>query len=281
MPGTSTIVLGRRAFLATCAAAVANGLRPPASAHAEAARVTAESLRLRSYPWGQVIGSLPGGASVRVNARAWDEDGVLWYYVTTGAGSVGWVHGSYVAPDRDAWARVGIQAGHWRYQEADYPLNVQPGTVTPDYTEVEVNLAIALVLSRRLAARGIAVDLLPTAVPTGYRADAVVAIHSDAGASYVRGFFVDRPFRSPVAAAEAALARLIIASYSRWTGIPYVQRSTDASRDYYAYRLVDPLTPIVLIETGCLTNAADRAIIAGRPGLVADALAGPIAAFLS
>jgi hypothetical protein len=37
---------------------------------------------------------------------------------------------------------------------------------------------------------------------------------------------------------------------------------------------------MVLIETGCLTNATDWATIAGNPGLIADALAGPIAAFV-
>lgn len=273
--------LAWRSILAAWLAIVGCALVAGGVAQAETGTVMADGLRLRSDMWGQVLGSLPAGAWVRINARATDPDGDAWYYVTTARGSLGWVYAGYVTSARDARARVGIQVGHWRYQDADYPLNLDAGAVASGLTESEVNLAIALVLSRRLSARGYTVDLLPTRVPIGYRADAVVAIHADSGPSHVRGFFVDRPPRSPVAAAEAALARYLIASHSRWTGIPYVPRSTVDSRLYYAFRDVHPMTPIVLIETGCLTNAADRAIIAGRPDLVADGLTEGIDAFLS
>lgn len=255
-------------------------LLPGGVAHAETGTVTSGGLRIRDAMWGTVIGSLPTGSQVRINARARDPEGNGWYYVTTANGSVGWVYAEYVRNAGDAQARVGIQAGHWRYKEAAYPLNVDPGSVLPGFTEEETNLTIALILSRRLSAREIAVDLLPTTIPPGYKADAVVSIHSDAGPSYVRGFFVDRPPRSPVAAAEAALARELIASHARTTGIPYIRRSTEDSRNYYGFRAVDAMTPIVLIEVGCLTNAEDRAIIAGRPAVVADALAPAIASFL-
>jgi hypothetical protein len=281
----TAVRLSRRVLLASVIGAVeaVAGLSPPTAgrACAESATVTADSLRLRSYLWGTVVGAVPVGAGLRVNARTTDADGATWYYVTTGAGQLGWVYGEYVALAGDARARVGIQAGHWRYWEADYPLNLEPGTSAGGYTEADVNLAIALTLSRRLSVRGVAVDLLPTVVPSGYWASAFVAIHSDAGPSYVRGFFVDRPPRSPVAQAEAELAQLIVARHASMTAIPYVRRSTLDSREYYAFRDVDPYTPSVLIETGCLTNSTDRAIIAGQPGLVADGLAEAIDAFLA
>jgi len=278
--GTLVSSLGWRCVVVALLSIGALALSPVPAARADSGVVTTDSLRLRDDLWGSVVGSLPQGAQVRINARAWDQEGATWYYVTTGGGALGWVYGEYVSRTRDAWARVGLQAGHWRYQEAEYPLNEEPGASAAGFAERDVNLAIALTLSRRLSVRGIAVDLLPTAVPPGYQADAVVAIHADSGPSYVRGFFVDRPFRSPVAGAEAALAQQLIASHARWTGIPYVPRSTEDSRSYYGFRAVDPQTPMVLIETGCLTNPADRAIIAGRPDLVADALAGGIETYL-
>ena len=253
---------------------------PVGVAHAETGTVNADGLRVRDEPWGAVTDSLSSETMVRINARTFDQQGEIWYYVTTGWGGLGWVYADFVDPARDAKGRVGIQAGHWRYEEADYPLNTEPGTSAQGITERETNLNIALVLARRLSVRGVAVDLLPAAIPAGYRADAVVAIHADAGPSDVRGFFAERPRRSPVAVQEAALAEGLIQSMIWWTGIPYVPRSTADSRNYYGFRAVDPQTPIVLVETGCLTNAADRAIIAGNPGLVADALVGPIAAFV-
>jgi len=260
----------------TCAA-----LGPAGVARAESGTVTAHGLRLRSGIWGPVIAILPAGTSVRINARTRDQAGSPWYYVTTAGGSLGWLYAGYVAPRPDARARVGIQVGHWRCQEAGYPLNLHPGTELPGLSEVRTNLKIALALSRRLSARGVAVDLLPAAIPPGYRADAVVCIHADAGPSHVRGFFVDRPSRSPVARAEAALAHALVVSYAHATGIPYVNRSTPNSRRYYGFRAVDPMTPIVLVETGCLTNPQDRAVIDDRPDLVADALAAGIDSFLS
>jgi hypothetical protein len=248
----------------------------PAVARAETGVVTDGGVRLRAGPWGTVVGAVGDGARVQVNARISDAWDARWYYVTTGSGGLGWVHADFVTLTSAPRARVGLQVGHWRYLEADYPLNRDSGSILDGATEIETNLGIALALSRRLSARGIAVDLLPTVIPSGYRADAVVAIHSDAGPSHVRGFFVDRPRRSPVVQREAALANGLKQGMIRLTGIPYVLRSTEDSRDYYGFRAVDAMTPIVLIETGCLTNAADRAIIAGQPGLVADALAGPI-----
>jgi hypothetical protein len=251
-------------------------LGPVPVARAETGVVTDNGVRMRAEPWGQAVGAISDGAKVQINARARDAQGDPWYYVTTGSGGLGWVYGDFITVTSSARARVGLQVGHWRYREAGYPLNLDSGSVLSGATEIQTNLGITLALSRRLSARGIAVDILPTVIPEGYKADAVVAIHSDAGPSYVRGFFVDQPRRSPVAERETVLANGLVRSMSRLTDIPYVLRRTDDSRNYYGFRAVDAMTPMVLIETGCLTNAADRQIIVGQPGLVADALAGPI-----
>ena len=273
--------LTRRGLLVGALAGASLALFPARAARASDGTVSIDGLRIRDDLWGSVITSLSAGAWVRINAYSRDQGGAPWYYVTTENGTLGWVSGKFVDVTPTAWARVGVQAGHWRYQEAGYPLNTEPGGRAAGWTELDVNLTIAEILSRRLSARGIAVDLLPTEIPDGYSADAVVAIHADVGPGGVRGFFVDRAPRSPIASAEASLARIVTMSHSYWTGIPYVPRPTANSSHYYGFRAVDPRTPMVLIEVGCLTNARDRAIIAGRPGLVADGLAGAIDQFVS
>ncbi|MBI2864073.1 MAG: N-acetylmuramoyl-L-alanine amidase [Chloroflexi bacterium] len=177
---------------------------------------------------------------------------------------------------------IGLQAGHWKYAEAPAPFNTMTGTSGGGKTEPEVTLAIAEEVARLLRASGHTVDILPTVIPRGYKADLFVAIHADGSNNLgARGFFTDHPDASPVAAAEARLSAAIDFAYGKATGIPYVNRSTPGSHYYYGYREVSSTVPRVLIETGFLTNATDREIIVSQPKRAAQGIADGIAAYLS
>ena len=117
------------------------------------------------------------------------------------------------------------------------------------------------------------VDILPALVPTGYRADAFVAIHADGNtARPVRGYKVAPPYRSGVAWADAALTQNLEAAYAGATGLPRDPEITDNMRGYYAINgwigqesRISDQTPGVVIETGFMTSAADRRILFQHP----------------
>ena len=175
--------------------------------------------------------------------------------------------------------RIGLQAGHWRADEAPAPYNAQLGSSGGGKTEAEVNLAIAEAAARVLRAVGYTVDILPTAIPQGYQADLVVAIHADGGPSERRGFFVDHSSRQATVADETRLAKTLTDAYAA-VGIPNVYRGTVNSQRYYGYYSVDAHTPMVLIETGFLTNPLDQQVLIGDPERVGAAIAQGIVTFL-
>lgn len=176
--------------------------------------------------------------------------------------------------------KIGLQVGHWQASEAPPPLNLQTGSTGRGKTEAEVNLPIARAAAAVLIDAGHEVDLLSTLMSRGYAADLVVAIHADGGPSSRRGFFVDTSFRQATAADEARLARAITDAYKS-VGIPNVFRGTPASKYYYGYYRADASTPMVLIETGFLTNAEDQKVIVDNPTLAGRAIATGILEYAS
>jgi len=184
------------------------------------------------------------------------------------------------APAGGPAAKIGLQAGHWRASEAGPPLSTQLGSSGRGKSEAEVNLPIAEAAAQVLRAAGHSVDVLPTVIPRGYEADLVVAIHADGGPSSRRGFFVDTSPRPATASAEAKLAKTLADAYSS-VGIPYVFRGTAASRYYYGYYAVGPRTPMVLIETGFLTNPTDQLVLVDRPDLAGASIARGILDYLA
>ncbi|MBI2864074.1 MAG: N-acetylmuramoyl-L-alanine amidase [Chloroflexi bacterium] len=181
-----------------------------------------------------------------------------------------------------AGKRVGLQAGHWRYQESPPPLNAQTGTSGGGKTEPEVTLDIAQRTAKILEDKGYAVDILPAWFPKGYSADAVVAIHADGAANpEARGFFADRYSRSAIPEADDRFMTIMDEEYAAATGLPFKYRSTDGSRYYYGYTLVRVKTPMALIETGFLTNEVDRQIIVDDPDRSAQGIAAGIDRFLT
>lgn len=187
--------------------------------------------------------------------------------------------------------RVGIQAGHWRIDEAPAELGPrlpeQTGASAAGVDEVEVNLDVARRLARLLEGRGYAVDLLPATVPPGYLADAFVALHADDdGVGAKSGFKMAVGRRR--GAYDGALLDSLRAHYAAATGLAWDGLGITAQmRGYYAFNwsryqhALSPFTPAVIVEMGFLSSDADRGLMTERADAVARALADGIAAFLA
>ena len=186
--------------------------------------------------------------------------------------------------------RVGIQVGHWKTDEAPAELTklvVQTGASWEGVNEVDVNLDIAQRVAVILNARGIAVDLLPTTVPPGYLADAVVALHADSdGVGENSGFKMAHNARRGTY--EDALLGAIKSTYATATGLDYDSTHiSSAMRGYYVYswtrfqHAVSPFTPGVILEMGYLSNDDDRALLLDRPDVLARGISDGILKFLS
>lgn len=178
-------------------------------------------------------------------------------------------------------SKIALQVGHWKNHERPPQFRGQTGTSWGNLTEPGVNLIITQQVAELLRQAGHQVELLPAVIPDGYRADLVVAIHSDGGPTSRRGFFSDRSIHSRVAAQADRLVKALNEEYARETGIPYVYRGTPGTKQYYGYYDVDPATPMALIEDGFLTNAEDRKIIVDDPARAARGIFKGIQRYLS
>jgi N-acetylmuramoyl-L-alanine amidase len=188
--------------------------------------------------------------------------------------------------------RVGLQAGHWK--SAQLPASLarlrgNTGTAAAGRTEVALNLDLANRTAQLLRAQGIVVDILPATVPTGYRADAFVAIHADGNnSSRARGYKIASRWRSGVAFRDEVLVETLTQVYGDMTGLPRDSAVTRNMRGYYAFNTwlgdesrISQLTPAAIIETGYMTNPSDRAVLFNKPDVVAAGIARGILAFLS
>jgi N-acetylmuramoyl-L-alanine amidase-like protein len=185
--------------------------------------------------------------------------------------------------------RVGLQVGHWKANELPEELarlRTSTGARAAGYTEAEVNLAIAQRVAALLEQHGIVVDVLPATVPMGYDADVFVSIHADGSQSAgARGFKIATPWRASRAAQH--LLDTLRAEYDSATGLPWDDAITFNMRGYYAFNFrrheysVARTTPAVIIETGFLTSATDRAMLIGQPDRVAAGIANGIIRYLN
>ena len=185
--------------------------------------------------------------------------------------------------------RVGIQAGHWRTNEAPpelWQLLSQTGASSGGATETQTNLEIAEKVAEILRGKGIIVDVLPTIIPAGYLADALVALHSDGDDTGVRSGYklAHATRRTPH---EDALQRYLTDAYGAATGLDY--DAAHISRNMTGYYLfswsrvrysTSPFTPSVILEMGYLTNRHDRNLIVNQQDLLASAIASGILKFL-
>ncbi len=194
-----------------------------------------------------------------------------WQSARAGSGPA-WLQRLAGPPQTLVGLHVGIISGHRGYDT---------GTVCPDgLTEASVNQGIADLVVRGLGQRGAQVDLLDEyddRLP-GYRADAMVSIHTDSCESDFSGYKV-----ASLTGGSDASARLAACLWDRYgsaTGLPrHVDTITDDMRLYHAFRQVAAATPAAIIETGFLK--ADRALLTDRRDLAADGIIGGIECFLA
>jgi N-acetylmuramoyl-L-alanine amidase len=161
------------------------------------------------------------------------------------------------------------------------------GAVFGTLIEEEVNQVIGEAVAKLLEAEGIVVDILPATVPPGYIADAFISIHADGNTnSSVRGFKIAGP-RRDYSGKSGRLVSALESTYAERIPIPKDDNVTRRMTAYYAFNwpryehAIHPFTPAAIIETGFLTNAADRAFIVDQPELVAQAIAEGVLAFIA
>ena len=186
--------------------------------------------------------------------------------------------------------RVGIQIGHWMTDNVPPELRrleVQTGTSWDGTTETQVNLAIATRLAALLRSHGYIVDIIPTAVPPGYLADAFVSLHMDGdGTGENSGYkLAHGSRRGPY---EQQLLDDIKDEYGAATGLRWdPEHITNAMKGYFAFSwqryrsATSPFTPSVILELGFLSNAGDRALAIDHPDVLARGIANGIERFLS
>jgi N-acetylmuramoyl-L-alanine amidase len=186
--------------------------------------------------------------------------------------------------------RVGIQAGHWKTDEAPDELRrlvPQTGAEWEGITEIEINLDIAQRVAVILNKNGIAVDILPTTIPPGYVADAFVALHGDSdGVGDWSGFkLAHGSRRGPY---EDKLMADVREAYAAATGLAYdAEHISNNMKGYYPFswsRFQHALaahTPAVILEMGYVSHDHDRALMLEQPDVLAAAIAQGVLVFLA
>lgn len=184
--------------------------------------------------------------------------------------------------------RVGIQAGHWRTEQAPpelWRLLTQTGTSWNGVTEVEINLDIAGRIKKILEPKGLVVDVLPTTIPPGYVADAFVALHGDGDRTGENSGF-KMAFSARRTPYESALLESIKTHYGAATDLGWDPRVTRGMSGYYAMSWqrnkysTAPHTPSVILEMGYVSNDHDRELMTDRADVVAEGIAHGILRFL-
>ncbi len=185
--------------------------------------------------------------------------------------------------------RVGIQAGHWRVEEAPEELRqLGPGTSGGGKAEWEVNLDVAERTATMLRAEGVEVDVLPVYLPERYRAHAFISLHADGDVSgALNGFKIARPVFSAIPETDERLVATMNDAYERVTGIPrddaHISRRMTG---YYAFNTrrychaIARGVPAAIVEMGFLTNAGDRLMLIGNPDVLARGITDGILRFL-
>jgi N-acetylmuramoyl-L-alanine amidase len=183
--------------------------------------------------------------------------------------------------------RIGLQAGHWKADEAPDELRGlrDNGTRAHGKAEWEVNLEIARRAASMLEARGYLVDVLPAVVPAGYRAHLFISIHADGSNDpHATGFRVAAPRRDATGRASR-IAALLERTYGEATGIRRLHDVTRRMTGYYAFNFrryvhaLHPMTIGVILETGFLTSASDWNVIVGDPDRAARGIVEAVTDF--
>lgn len=184
--------------------------------------------------------------------------------------------------------KIGIQPGHWRIEELPDELarlRTSTGAAFGQLRELDINLAVSRILLERLLASGYDAELVPAAVPAGYRADLFVSVHADrADQPDRRGWKLSPPWRASPAA--KSLASAMSAAFAE-SGLPEDKGGVTANmRGYFGFswwryeNVISPYTPAVLVELGFMGNAIERARMRDDPAFYATILERGIVRFL-
>jgi N-acetylmuramoyl-L-alanine amidase len=168
--------------------------------------------------------------------------------------------------------RIGIVAGHsGPNPETGY---VDPGSTCADgLTELEVNQEIAGLVVRGLQAAGFQADLLEEfdSRLTGYRAVALVSIHTDACVAIneqATGYKVTAALDTAVPDRAQRLVTCLVDRYGRATDLRYHPGSiTRDMTEYHSFYEVHSQTPAAIMEVGFLY--LDRDFLTKSPERVA------------
>jgi hypothetical protein len=186
--------------------------------------------------------------------------------------------------------RIAIQVGHWRADEHPDELAVlraSTGAAVGDLREVDLNLAVAEALARRLRRAGIDATLLPATVPPRLRADVLLAVHADASLEAQRRGYKSAHATPARSRREPLLKAAVDAAYLRASGLPDDHDNvTGAMLDYYAFadhrlrHAAHRSTAGLIVELGYLSHPLDRTWLAD-PERVAAALADGLLRYLA
>ncbi len=186
--------------------------------------------------------------------------------------------------------RVGIQVGHWQNDTMPDELKAleyNGGAAWGGLSEAAAMYEIVEATAAKLEAAGVIVDVLPATIPKGYRADAFISVHADGNRdTSISGFKIAGPRRDYSGRSEA-LVEALYTSYEAATGMSEDSAITNRMTAYYAFNwpryehAVHPHTPSVIVETGFLTSAVDRAVIVATPEVPAAGIVEGVLAFLN
>lgn len=186
-------------------------------------------------------------------------------------------------------AKVALQVGHLNNETVPEELkNIKGNTGASGggYTEVQANLIIAEETAKLLRAEGIEVELLPATIPPDYWADIFIAIHADGSTDpSISGFKIAGPWRD-LTGNSKELVEFLETSYSETTFMKIDPNITRNMRGYYAFswwryeHSIHPMTTAAIVETGFITNKADRNIIVHQPEIPSQAISKGIINYL-
>ncbi|MGB9639446.1 MAG: N-acetylmuramoyl-L-alanine amidase family protein [Anaerolineales bacterium] len=171
---------------------------------------------------------------------------------------------------------VGIVAGHYGNDS---------GSVCADgLKEVDVNLAIATLVQKQLAEKGIKSEILREFDPklTNYHANLLLSIHADS-CNFINneatGFKVAAALSNPHPEKSARLVLCLRKNYAKTTGLTLHNSVTSDMQDYHAFNEINPDTVAAIIEVGFLN--LDRQILTQKQDLVAQGITNGILCYLN
>jgi N-acetylmuramoyl-L-alanine amidase len=173
---------------------------------------------------------------------------------------------------------IGLVAGH------SGPQN-DPGAVCPDgLTEASINLNVANQVKATLEKAGYKVDLLSEFDDrlTGYKALALISIHSDSCAfinEQATGFKIARGLFDQVPEKSDRLVACLTDRYKKRTAMNFHSGSiTYDMTQYHGFNEIDANTPDAIIELGFLN--LDRDMLTNHPDLLSQGVSEGILCYV-